>query len=280
MLDVLKIINHEYAEVLSLLSSLVMVIVTIIYVMHTKRQAHYAKESVELVTKQIKISKQPCVAPSVVDSYGSAFDVTDYTRMQLDFAINLKNVGDAPAINIYTTANIELQLSIDTSGTKKSLSAALLPYYVQTLSIGEEKEIHIHFETAEINALLEELKKTMDMNWERIKTNPSHHSYKGAMLVIRVLFKNLMGQWNESNISYEIPWLTFKNPPPQKTRNLNENTIPPKHILAGDEYRAELCSSRLAPFYYRMITDEHAKSMLQQYIENSPWLIDIIEEIQ
>ena len=100
------------------------------------------------------------------------------------------------------------------------------------------------------------------------------------MLFIRVLFKNLMGQWNESNISYEIPWLTFKNPPPQKTRNLNENTIPPKHILAGDEYRAELCSSRLALFYYRMITDEHAKSILQQYIEDSPWLIDIIEEIQ
>ena len=52
MLEFIKIINSDYAGVLSLLSSLIMVVVTIIYVGHTKRQANYAKESAELVAKQ------------------------------------------------------------------------------------------------------------------------------------------------------------------------------------------------------------------------------------
>lgn len=55
MLEFIKIINSDYAGVLSLLSSLIMVVVTIIYVGHTKRQANYAKESAELVAKQMKI---------------------------------------------------------------------------------------------------------------------------------------------------------------------------------------------------------------------------------
>lgn len=75
MLEFIKIINSGYAGVLSLLSSLIMVVVTIIYVGHTKRQANYAKESAELVAKQMKIDKQPCIVPYVTDSCGSAWDI-------------------------------------------------------------------------------------------------------------------------------------------------------------------------------------------------------------
>lgn len=118
MLEFIKIINSDYAGVISLLSSLIMVVVTIIYVGHTKRQANYAKESAELVAKQMKIDKQPCIVPYVTDSFGSAWDTTDYTRMQLGFTIKLRNVGDSPAINVYTLADIELQFSEDSAGNK------------------------------------------------------------------------------------------------------------------------------------------------------------------
>ena len=179
MLEFIKMINSDYAGVLSLLSSLIMVIVTIVYVGHTKRQANYAKESVELVAKQMRIDKQPCIVPYVADSYGSAWDATDYTRIQLGFEIILKNVGDAPAINVYTLADLELQFSHGPDGKKKLLSAVLLPEFVQALSVGEEKTIHIHFETSEVNKLVQELKKAQEMNWERLRTDPSHHHYTG-----------------------------------------------------------------------------------------------------
>lgn len=90
-------------------------------------------------------------------------------------------------------------------------------------------------------------KKSLRKNWERLRTNPSHHHYTGAKLIVRVFFKNLMGQWCESTISYEIAWLAYKNPPPQKTHNLNENTIPPKEIREGDEFKAVLSSHHIAP---------------------------------
>ena len=278
MLEFIKSINSDYAGVLSLLSSLVMVIVTIIYVRHTKRQAYYAKESAELVAKQIKTDKQPCVVPLVIDSYGSAWDASDYTRIQLGFTIKLKNVGNSPAINVYTLADFELQFIKDSDGNKKILPAALLPGFIQALSAEEETEINFHFETAEIKELICELRKTAEKNWERLRTNPSHNHYNGANLKIRVFFKNLMGQWCESTISYEIPWLVFKNPPPQKTHNLNENTIPPKEIHEGDEFKAVLSSHRIAPFVFAMTTEERVTDLLQKYLDESPWLLTTLKE--
>ncbi len=272
MLDIIKMINNDYAGVLSLLSSIIMVIVTIIYVGHTKRQANYAKESVELVAKQMKTEKQPCIVPHIIDSSGAAFDATEDTRIQLGFEVSLKNVGDAPAINIYTLADIELQFTNDADGNKALLPAALLPKFVQALSVGEETKVHVHFETAEVKAMVKELRKAMDKNWERLRTDPTHHHYTGANLIIRVLFRNIMGQWGESTISYEIPWLEFKNPPPQKTHNLNENTIPPNRIREGDEFVAVLSSPYLAPFSYKMVSSEYVKEILVCYTDESPWL--------
>ncbi len=279
MLEVLKTVNSDYAGILSLLFSIIMVIVTIIYVGHTKRQANYSKNSVELIAKQIRTDKQPCIVPYINSSFGSAFDATNYTRIQLGFIINLKNVGDAPAIIVYTLANIELQLSHDDSGNKKLLTAALLPRFVQALAVGEEKEVNIHFETAEVKALVRELRTAMDMNAERLKTNPSHHHYSGAKLVISVLFRNMMGQWCECSISHEIPWLEFANPPQRITHNLNENTIPPRELQNGDRFRAVVSSSELSPFVYNMVTAEYVKDTLKQYVDDSPWLEESFQEI-
>lgn len=277
MLEFIKTINSDYAGVLSLISSLIMVVVTIIYVGHTKRQANYAKESTELVAKQIKIDKQPCIVPYVTDSYGSAWNATDYTRMQLIFTIKLKNVGDSPAINIYTLADIELQFTESSDGNKKLLPASLLPGFTQAISAEEEMEINIHFETSEIKELICELSKAFEKNWERLRTNPSHNHYTGAKLIIRVFFKNIMGQWCESVISHEIAWLEYKNPPLQKTHNLNENTIPPKEICEGDEFNAVLSSCHIAPFVYTMTTEQRVTSILQNYTDESPWLSDVLE---
>lgn len=278
MPEFIKTINSDYAGVLSLLSSLIMVVVTIIYVRHTKRQANYAKESAKLVEKQIKIDKQPCIVPFVTDSHGSAWDATEYTRMQLGFTIKLRNVGDSPAINVYTLADIELQFTEDSNGNKKLLPASLLPEFVQALSAGEETEINICFETYEIEELICELGKAFEKNCERLRTDPSHHYYTGAKLIVRVFFKNLMGQWCESTISYEIAWLEYKNPPPQKTHNLNENTIPPKELCEGDEFNAVLSSHHIAPFLFEMTTDKYVIDVLKGYTDESPWLSDLLKK--
>ena len=277
MLEFIRMINNDFASVLSLLSSIIMVIVTIIYVGHTRRQANYAKESVELVAKQFKTEKQPCIVPALVDSYGCAFGTTNYSRIQLGFDINLKNSGDAPAINIYAIAEIELQFTNDSDGNKSLLSAALLPNYVQAISSGEEKRVNIHFETREVNLLIKDLTKAHELNIERIRTDPSQNHYYGARLIVHVYYKNIMGQWWESTISYEISWLRYKNPPRNKTHNLNEITIPPKQIHKGDEFKATYVSDGLAPFKCKMTNDEQVRTVLKKYLDESPWLVEFFD---
>ena len=277
MLQCIRNINNNYAGVLSLFASLIMVGITIVYVFHTRRQANYAKESVDLLTKELKTSKQPCIVPTIIGSKGSAFEASTYTRIQLGFNVDLKNVGDAPAINVYTLADIELQISLDAAGNKKRLTAALLPVFVQALSVGDHKSVSIHFETKEVNALVEELRIKHEMNLERLRTNPTRHHYVGALLNIRVLFKNMMGQWGESIITYEIPWLQYKNPPPITTGNVNEYTIPPREIQQGDEFRAIWRSNNLSPFSYRMVKNEYVKNELNPLIEESPLLAESIK---
>ena len=154
----------------------------------------------------------------------------------------------------------------------------MLPGFTQALSAEEETDINIHFETSEVKALICELRKASEKNWERLRTNPSYHHYTGAKLIIRVFFKNLMGQWCESTISYEIAWLAYKNPAPQKTHNLNENTIPPKEIREGDEFKAVLSSHHIAPFVFAMTTDKHVIDVLQGYTDESPWLSAVLKD--
>jgi len=74
-----------------------------------------------------------------------------------------------------------------------------------------------------------------------------------------------------------LGWNT-RIPPQQQTYNLNENTIPPKQIREGDEFRAVLSSHQLAPFTYRMTTEDKINSILQNYAEESPWLSEVIEK--
>ena len=271
MLDFIKEINSNYAGVLSLLSSLAMIVVTVIYVAQTKRQANYAKKSAELVAEQIKTDKQPCIVPNVTNSHGSAFDASDYTRIQLGFEVELKNVGDAPAINIYTFAELELQFTSDADGKKALLSAALLPRFVQALSGGEKEIVDIHFETSEVIALAKELAKADKMNIERIEKDPSQHPYNGANLIVHVLFKNIMGQWSESTISYEIAWLVKTIASCQKKKNdFQECYSSPEEIQEGDNFKAVLIAQHWAPFSFKMTTDDYAKSLLRRISEDSP----------
>lgn len=273
MLEFIKTINSDYAGVFSLISSLIMVVVTIIYVGHTKQQADSAKDSVKLITEQMKKEKQPCVIPYIMESYGTAFDANNYTRVQLTFDINLRNVGDAPAINVYTLAEFELQFQKDKAGNKKRLSAALLPRFVQSLSAGEEEKIHVWFETDEIRNLIIDLAKAEELNIERIKNNPHQNPFTGGTLVVRILFKNIMGQWCESTLSHDIAWLKFTKTSFKDRKKVGESIISINQVYVGDEMEAVLTARHLAPFDYRMIDDEYVKDVLSDYGNDNPWIV-------
>lgn len=279
-MEFLQNINNNYAAVLSLITSVLMVIVTIVYVLYTKKQADYSKKSLETVITQIKVEKQPCIVPSIIDSYGSAFKASDHTRMQLAFTIRLDNCGDAPATNIFTFAFIELQNIRKEKDEKILLKGSLLPDTVHAIVKEDSITTSLHFETREIKLLLDDLSSSMDKNWERLKTNPYLCHIHGPNIIIKVFYRNIMGQWYTSSLTKEIAWLDYIEPKARKTHNLNENTIPPKTIKEGDEYKTVLVSDKLAPFSYHMTDEETVKKYIKLCEPDNPWVDEIIKGLK
>lgn len=52
--------------------------------------------------KHNKEEKQPFIVPVISSISGSAFDTSSYLRVQLQYNFTLENVGDSPAVTVYT----------------------------------------------------------------------------------------------------------------------------------------------------------------------------------
>jgi hypothetical protein len=271
-LQLLKTINDNYANVFSFLATVVMIIITAIYVVFTKRQADCSKESNETLQEQFKQQNQPCIVPTVQDTNGVAFDTGTYIRVQFSVDILLKNVGNAPAIMTFTTAEFELQNTIMKNKQKKVIDAAHSPDYVQCVEAQGSQNVNIVFETEEINLLWKDLSITLNKNWKRVKNDPSRQPYMGTNLIIHTFYRNLLGQWYESSISREIGWLVNEKPRPNKTGNINENTYPPHEIACGTKFKAQLNSPHMAPLVFHLVSDEYVNSKLQNYKADNPWI--------
>ena len=279
MTEFLQKINTDYSGVLTLFTSIIMVIVTIIYVIYTKKQADYAQKSVDAVMTQMKVEKQPCIVPSIIDSHGTAFRTTKYLRMQLRFIVKLDNCGDAPATNIFTFAFIDLQNMKDRNGDNILLIGSLLPDVVHAIMSGQTSTSSLLFETKEIDLLLKDLSATMNKNWERLSTNPSQEHIHGPNLIIKSFYRNIMGQWFTSTLRTEIAWLDYMDKTEKKSNNLNAYTIPPQKIKEGDKYKAVLTSNKYSPFSYHMTDEETVKQFIRKFEPGNQWVSEILNEI-
>ena len=228
MTEFLQKINTDYSGVLTLFTSIIMVIVTIIYVAYTKKQAYYAQKSVDAVMTQMKVEKQPCIVPSIIDSHGTAFRTTKSLRMQLRFIVKLDNCGDAPATNIFTFAFIDLQNMKDRNGDNIILIGSLLPDVVHAIMSGQTSTSSLLFETKEIDLLIKDLSATMNKNWEILSTNPSQEHIHGPNLIIKSFYRNIMGQWFTSTLRTEIAWLDYMDKTEKKSNNLNNLIVKEK----------------------------------------------------
>ena len=84
---------EEHANIIGLVSSLCMLLVTTIYAIITWWQARYAKRTLLESIKQNKEDRQPYIVPEINDVNGGAFDTSSYLRIQFSFKYKLKNVS-------------------------------------------------------------------------------------------------------------------------------------------------------------------------------------------
>lgn len=171
---------------ISVISNIVIAIVTIAYVVYTrylvkvsqKAYRHQLAPVVGIEVGEIKIGKE----------YGSG-------RRNLSVAISLKNVGNAPAIEVLVDSEIEYRYS-EING-ERSIPARFEPSFVPYLLIGETatgRNIAQSYGNTFIAALLDDAREANRLNTHRIVTDPTQEAYKMSVLKIYVYYRNALGQ--------------------------------------------------------------------------------------
>lgn len=261
-MELIQNINANYSGILSVIVAAITAIITLVYVVFTFKQMQAAQKSAELASKQMRLSNQPCVVVDISQTAGSPC-FPDSTRRQLNIALELENIGDSPALELYTLSYLELQHIKNVSDGSSIVDMFYYPDYRKYLKANSKDTASVSYETDEINMLVEDLRYCHEKNMSRIRTNPSKHPYHGTVLVVEVYYKNLLGQWFKNTLRQEISWLIDKNAPPRKTHNLNENTIPPCILGRETSFSLQLIAPRFSAAGIELVSAEDVKEKLE-----------------
>lgn len=251
----------ENANMIQVICSFCMLLVTILYVVFTWKQSKYTKQAFLESVKKTKEDRQPYIIPTIENVSGVAFDTSDDIRVQLNFHCKMENVGDSSAVSIYALLYAKMQYQQE----KKLVYAHLIPRYNYSIGVAKTAEEDIHFETSQSRDIVEDLEISFVKNMKRIGTNPSQEAFKGPELILRVLYKNMMGQWFESELEQELLEVTHK-PKDEKKRG---EMVTNKEIADGDLYEGCMINPCYSHMTRRMVSDDYVKSVLKDCGENA-----------
>lgn len=199
----LKVINNDYAAVLNTIFSLLLVLVTMIYVMLTYKQVSISRESIGLnrtYLKQLenehKTSVNPTLIPEIVETNGTEyFD----NRRQLSIKCKIQNIGDGPALRIYSKIKLEYKY-VEFNDYEELFEYS----YLGSLAPMKEEKLDMHFETEKIEKMIEDLSIRFAKNLSRIKIDPTQNVFPGTALTVELVYSNIHGQFFKTTFSNEI----------------------------------------------------------------------------
>jgi hypothetical protein len=173
----------------------------------------------------------------------------------------MENVGDSTAVSIYAFLYAKIQHTQE----KKLVYAHLIPQYNYSIGVGRAVEGNIHFETSQFRDIVEDLEISHAKNVKRIETNPYQESYKGPEIILRVLYKNIMGQWFESELVQELLKITYKSENEDDCGIMVVN----EDVAAGDIYIGCMINPCYSLLNRRMVSDDYVKEVLKDCSENA-----------
>ena len=189
-MDVLNWLQAN-GSVVSLAATMVLVIITGIYVYITKRMLDFTVRQSKLVSNPVIGIRLGHMGISIV--YGPS-------RRNLCIYLNLPNVGNEPAIEVLVDAEIILQYS-NIQG-EKVIPTRFEPSSISFIRPGEEiLEYPSHnpgFGNTCITHLLDDFRECHRLNIHRIETNPTKEAYNASRLRVYVYYRNNLGQYFES----------------------------------------------------------------------------------
>lgn len=282
MLTVIDFLE-EHANIIGLISSICMLLVTIIYAIITWWQARYTKRTFVETIKQNREERQPYIVPTIRKVSGVAFDTSTYLRIQFTFNYKLENVGDSSAVTLYTMIYAKMESQSD----HKLVYGHLMPNYKHALKVGEETEERLHFETNETRDIVEDLEICHAKNMKRIETDPSISPYRGPVIILRTLYQNMVGQWFESVLEQELLDVEIPSKKVQEEVEVDEKRyiikkkgrmVTNKGIKDKDAFDGGMINPCYSKLSRRMVGVEYVKQMLRNCRDNSDSKLDYWED--
>lgn len=252
------ILNCNMIEVIC---SVCMLLVTILYVAFTWQQSKYTKRAFLEAVKQAREERQPYIIPTIECVSGEAHATSNYLRVQLSFHCKMENVGDSTAVSIYAFLYAKMQHTQE----EKIVYADLIPKYNYSIAVGKAVEKYIHFETSQFRDIVEDLEISHVKNMKRIETNPHQESYKGPEIILRVLYKNMMEQWFESELVQELLEITHQS----NDANEYEEMVVNMDVANGDVYTGRMIAPNYSHITRRMVTADYVKEVLKDCDKNT-----------
>ena len=251
---------ESHAGLLSTISSVCMLIVTAIYAVITWWQVRYSKQAVIESAKHNKEEKQPFIVPVISSISGSAFDTSSYLRVQLQYNFTLENVGDSPAVTVYTFLYVKLQ----NADSENVLYSHLMPAYLHSLSIGKQQECSLHLETTEFRSLISDLEICYTKNLIRIATDPSVPSFPGPIVVLRCIYMNMMGQWFETVLEHEMFGVYKSRADSTISICINDDSdrVTNENVVDGDKYEGMMINPSYSKLTRTMVDSKYLQDIM------------------
>lgn len=262
-METLQYINTNFSGVLSVAVAIITALITLVYVIFTYKQMKAAQNANEAAIKQLRLGNQPCIIAEISRTFGSK--CFSGTRRQLHIELTLENVGDSPALCVYTFAHLELQHTRNNTNNSNIVNMDYVPDFNKCLKVGAQDKSSVRFETSEINMLVEDLRIGHGKNVQRLVTDPHRTPYRGTVLVVEIYYRNVLGQWFKNTLRREIKWLNDKNVKPRKTNYINENTIPPCPLNSNTEFELHFISPKFSVFSTALVEAKEIEEKLEQY---------------
>jgi hypothetical protein len=215
--DFLKTINQDYSNLLTAYFSCLLLLVTTVYVICTYIQVGISKKSIALnidYLKQLesehKTSVTPVLVPIDVKTHGGGlFQINGSLNRQLHLFCNMKNIGNSPAIQIYSKIGLKLKI---VKGNEHSTSSEYR--YFGALAINDNIDAMMSFEKDKLSSLLEDISIMLKKNTDMLRNNNNNQKIgsqklvAGATLVIDFVYSNIHKQYYKTVYERDIIGIT------------------------------------------------------------------------
>ena len=231
---------QTHSEVISLASSLLLLVVTGIYVYLTKR-------ILEATKCASRLALNPVIGIEVGEiRIGEVYGKRKRRNMSVD--LKLTNVGNAPAIE--TLVDAEIILAYSAINGEQFIPSRFEPQMISFIKADQAiEDSSPSFGNTLITHLLDDYREQLRLNTHRIETNPTQETFSASQLRIIVSYRNSVGQPYESTYQVHLHLGETKSieiPKENESVKMIQMNIPRPRFHSGPVQRTETDAGLLA----------------------------------